>query len=115
MRLIPFDPFLLRSCNENDRAQSDAFHIVRRAYFIYRGRLKFQARMSYVLDFKGSNLHSVLWESRREEMRRSSIERFRDSGRLGLCAGSLCERYILSDAEVTAPRAFSASKLLRFF
>lgn len=119
-RLISFDPFLLRSCNENDRAQS-RFSRNRTPFVfwgkhtLYRGELKFRTWMSYVFDFKGSNLHSALWESRREEKHRSSIERFRDSGRLRLCAGSLCERYILSDAEVTALRGFFGSKLLRIF
>lgn len=40
---------------------------------------------------------------------------FETGGGLELCAGSLCERYILSDVEVTVARGFSRSKLLRFF
>lgn len=66
-------------------------------------------------DFKGSNLHSALWEATAKKSAALRSSAFETGGGSGLCAGSLCERYILSDVEVTAARGFSRSKLLRFF
>lgn len=94
-------------------AKSDAFRIEART--LYRGGLKFRARMSYVPDFKGSNLHSALWEATAKKSAALRSNAFETGGGSGLCAGSLCERYILSDVEVTAARGFSRSKLLSFF
>lgn len=71
--------------------------------------------MSYVPDFKGSNLHSALWEATAKKSAALRSSAFETGDGSGLCAGSLCERYILSDVEVTAAHGISPSKLLGFF
>jgi len=56
--------------------------------------------MSYVLDFKGSNLHPRVSKA---AAKKSIVldQALSNVGQLGLCAESLCARYILSNEDVT--------------
>lgn len=56
--------------------------------------------MSYVPDFKGSNLHP---RAGKAAAKKSTVfdRALSNVGQLGLCAGSLCARYILSNEDVT--------------